>query len=99
MAEGFKIDLIQAMIEALRGARLYIGTDTGPTQPATLLGRPMILFRSDRDDSPSLISAIVIPLSQKAGFPVTVVRDGWTRPEKVVDSALHYLNLHRRLRI
>lgn len=81
-----------AMVQLLLNARLYIGTDTGPTHLAALLKTPMVVFRNTRETvSPNMISASVLPLAVLGGFPAQVIAGGWDFPEKVVAAALHFL--------
>lgn len=79
------------IIAILRQAKLYIGTDTGPTQIAALTKTPMVLFRHYSPGNPNLLHTIILPLAQQQGFPVHIVEEGWQRPELVAAAALAYL--------
>lgn len=75
----------------LSKAKLYIGTDTGPTQLAALLETPMVLFRYAMAGNPNLIENIILPIAKQRNFAVQFIQDGWTQPDKVSSAAIQYL--------
>lgn len=83
---------MKMMVALLRQAKLYIGTDTGPTQLAVLTKTPMILFRYWVAGNPDLLQNIVLPISQQQHIPVQIISDGWEKPAKVAAAALRYLS-------
>lgn len=86
-------DSVGAMLEMLSGARLFIGTDTGPTHLAAILRTPMILFRNGHEKlSPDMLRRCVVPIARRQGFYAQIVSDGWDDPSEVVSAAFEYLD-------
>ncbi len=82
-----------AIFEMLSSARIYIGTDTGPTHLAALLKTPMILFRNENETlSPNLLNNCILPIARNQNFYAEIVSDGWNNPTKVVETTCRYLN-------
>ncbi len=81
----------EAIVSMLNRAKLYIGTDTGPTHLAALLGVPMVVFRNYTRKNLDMLQGCVLPLARSRGFFAQLVDDGWQLPRKVADAAVKYL--------
>jgi hypothetical protein len=81
-----------ATLEMLNNCQLYIGTDTGPTHLAALLGTPMVLFRNKSDISYDLIVKSIKPIVRASKGYVNVIDEGWEHPEQVIRAALSFLS-------
>lgn len=81
----------EVAIDLLRKCSLYIGTDTGPTHLAALLGTPMLLFRNPYEHSYNLIKECVISVCEASQTRYSIVRDGWDKPHSIITTALQLL--------
>lgn len=69
-----------AAVELLQQARLYIGTDSGASHLAAAVAAcPMMIFRETRSGSRDLT-----PRMRQTNPDLTVVPQGWERPERVL---------------
>ena len=78
----------EVAIDLLRKCSLYVGTDTGPTHLAALLGSPMLLFRNPYEHSYNLIKECVISVCEASQTKYSIVRDGWDNPHSVISTAI-----------
>lgn len=85
-------DSVGAVFEMLSNARLFIGTDTGPTHLAALSQTPMILFRNEHEVlSPNMLKRCILPIAHRQGFYARIIPGGWDNPSVVTAAALKYL--------
>lgn len=79
------------MISLLKQCGLYIGTDTGPTHLAALLGVPMLVFRNPNDRAYNLLERCVSRVAKTSGAHYEEVICAWEAPKLIADKASLYL--------
>ena len=85
----------QEAIAMLQHAFLFIGTDTGPSHLAAIVGTPAICFRNPQEAlSPNLLEMINRPIYSARQRHFQTIEYGWNDPEAVVAAALLFLSQH-----
>ncbi len=80
-----------AVVDAISTARLYIGTDTGPSHLAAIVAQALLLFRNETCPNKNYLRDLVSVVAGKRGIPVTYLEDGWTDPAQITRAASLFL--------
>jgi hypothetical protein len=81
----------EAAVHALEHARLYIGTDTGPTHLAALVSPALLVFRNEACPYQNYIADVVCPVAASRKIPCSYLLGGWGSPSAVQESAISFL--------
>jgi hypothetical protein len=81
----------EAVVEALSNARLYIGTDTGPSHLAALVSPALLLFRNEACPHQNYIKDVLSLVAANRFVPFRYLSDGWENPTEVSETALRFL--------
>lgn len=81
-----------ASIGMLEKATLYIGTDTGTTHLAAVIGTPIICFRCiDHLPGEGRLGLFTRGMARERGSYFEFLPEGWENSDVVIETALHYL--------
>lgn len=82
---------LESAIYLMRNAQWYLGTDSGVSHLAALIGVRSIVFRNDGDGSRDLLTSVIEPTLNSNGFRARRLHGVWNNPDLIIEAVLEEL--------